>query len=133
MAVSKNSYAKLFAELDILDKFNVDQKIRSEYKKAKQTIKLKQSSNNENYPKYLSEIFEVLIGSILIDNKYHFGRTNLELVNLLRDKLYKTLDERKEMFNIINNCIELIQSILKEHKDKQNIQKISGNQQVSFE
>ncbi len=135
MAVSKSSYAKLFADLSIWDKVDADEIIRKEYKKAKH------SKKSENLPKYLSEMFEVLIGSMLIDNKYHFGRTNFLLVGLLEEKLYKTLDKKKDMFKVINHCIELIQGILKEHKDeikdkaKEQGKEITqaNNQQVTFQ
>eukprot|EP00833_Pecoramyces_ruminatium_P017009 jgi/Orpsp1_1/1191041/evm.model.d7180000083094.1 len=134
MAVTKTNYAKLFMELDIFDKIDADEKIRKEYRKTKH------SKNKEtiNFPKYFSEIFEVLVGCIFIDNKYNFGKTNFELISILKKNLYDSLENQKSKFTAINKCIELIQDILKKEKDKNKEEnnnehnQNSSNQQVTF-
>jgi len=137
MAVTKSSYAKLFTKLNIFDKIDADEKIRREYKKTKHS--LSKNADSMNLPKYFSEIFEVLVGAIFIDNKYNFGITNFELFRVLNKQLYGTLEKQKNQFNAINNCIELIQGILKEDKDKNKKEEENGttkkiiNQQVTFE
>jgi len=130
MAVTKSSYAKLFITLDIFDKIDADEKIKKEYKKTKHSKNIE----NVNFPKYFSEIFEVLVGCIFIDNGYDFGRTNFELITILKKNLYDSLEEQKEKFKAINSCIELIQDILKKEKDKNNKEnnQYYSNQQVTF-
>ncbi|ORX65397.1 hypothetical protein BCR32DRAFT_250662 [Anaeromyces robustus] len=132
MAVMKSNYSSLLINLDIFDKIDADSKLKKEYKN------IKRSKNVENLPKYLSEMFEVLIGSILIDNNYKFGITNFELIKLLKEKLYDSLEEKRNKFVAINRCIELIQSVLKENYERSK-GAIKGdnqkpvNQQVTFE
>jgi len=136
MAVAKNSYGKLFTKLNIFHRIDADERIRKEYKKTKRS--LDKNTGSFNIPKYFSEIFEVLVGAVFIDNKYNFGKTNFELIDILESKLYDSLEEQKIQFTAINQCIELIQSILKEEndknkKDEDNQQNKRQNQQVTFE
>jgi len=110
MSVQNQEFADLLIKLELIDDIPFHS---SEAAGCKQYITKRKngsSSIDEPAPKYIADLFEVLVGAIHIDNHYYFKKTNYELSQLLIDHIFKhnSLNQTVVKFEVINECLNNI-------------------------
>ncbi|ORX76531.1 ribonuclease III [Anaeromyces robustus] len=111
MSVQNQEFADLLIKLNLIDDIPFHS---SEAAGCKQYITKRKNSSNSSTdvpaPKYIADLFEVLVGAIHIDNHYHFKKSNHELSQLLIEHIFKhnSLNQSVIKFEVINDCLNYI-------------------------
>jgi len=88
----------------------------SKSSEVKQYIE-KRKTQTVQAPKYIADLFEVLVGALHIDNQYHFVKTNSELLKLLTKHIFDkaALSQSVERFEVINECLQTLSLIARKY------------------